>query len=167
MMVISDFCSDIFCIYNCHSSFFTWLVFSSKCIKIQKSEKCEKWLQKVKICNCTKCVNLHNTSKDNLFCLRCENSLHCKCTRISPKDFSKYKKGKKKFIYQFCTACTCINCDMHVQHGQKGVLCNVCNLWIHQKCAEITKAQCQNIGNSREEPWYYRPCKANMGLFIA
>ena len=101
MMVISDFCSDTFCIYNCHSSFFTWLVFSSKCIKIQKSEKCEKWLQKVKICNCTKCVNLHNTSKDNLFCLRCENSLHCKCTRISPKDFSKYKKGKKNLFTNF------------------------------------------------------------------
>ena len=35
-----------------------------------------------------------------------------------------------------------------------------CNLWIHQKCAKITKAQYQNIGNNNEEPWYRRPCKA-------
>ena len=28
-------------------------------------------------------------------------------------------------------------------------------------CAGITKAEYQNIGNNKEEPWYCRPCKAN------
>ena len=32
-------------------------------------------------------------------------------------------------------------------------------------CAGITRAEYQNIGNNEEEPWYCRPCKANMFLF--
>ena len=52
---------------------------------------------------------------------------------LSPKEFSKYKKGKTKFICQFCTEYTCIICDSHVEYGQKGVLCTSCNLWIYRK----------------------------------
>ena len=115
--------------------------------------------------NYIKCVKLLKTTKDNLVCSKCENSLHLKCSRPSPKEFSKYKKGKTKFICQFCTDYTCIKCDRHIEYGQKGVLCTGCNLWIHQKSAGITKAEYQNIGNNKEKPCYCRPCKANMFPF--
>ena len=48
---------------------------------------------------------------------------------------------------------------------QKGALCAGCNLWIHQKCAGITKAEYRNIGNNKEEPLYCRYFKANMFPF--
>ena len=111
--------------------------------------------------NCIKCVKLLKISKDNLVCSECENSLHFKCSIPSPKEFSKYKKGKTKVICQICTGYTCIKCDRQVEYGQKGVLCTGCNLWIHQRYARIAKAEYQNNGNNKET-WYCRPCKANM-----
>ena len=115
--------------------------------------------------NCIKCVMLLKTSKDNLISGKCENSLHLKCSRLSPKEFSKYKKGKTKLIYQFWTDYTDIECDRHVEYGQKGILCTGCNLWIHQKCAGIIKDEYQNIGGYKEELWYCRPCKVIMFPF--
>lgn len=115
--------------------------------------------------NRIKCVKLLKTLKDNLVCSSCQNSLHLKCSRLNPEEFSKYKKVKAKFICWFCTDYTCINCDRHVQYGQKEVLCTGCNIWIHQKCARITKAQYQNVGNYKEESWCCRLCKSNMFLF--
>ena len=48
---------------------------------------------------CIKCVKLLKTSRDDLFCSRCENSLHLKCPRQSPKEFSKYQKRKKQNLF--------------------------------------------------------------------
>ena len=50
----------------------------------------------------------------------------------------------------------------HVEHDQKGVLCAGCNLWIHKKCAGVTKAEHQNIGNNKEDALYCWSFKANM-----
>ena len=48
---------------------------------------------------CIKCVKLLKTSQDDLFSFRCENSLHLKCPRQSPKEFSKYHKRKKQILF--------------------------------------------------------------------
>ena len=105
--------------------------------------------------------------KDNLVCSKCENCLHLKRSRLSPKEFPIYKKGKAKFICQFCTDYTCIKSERHVGYGQKEVLCTGCNLWIHQKCPEVTKTKYQNIGNNKEKTWYCISCKVNMFSFYS
>ena len=116
--------------------------------------------------NCIKCGKLLKTSNDKLVCSKCENTLNLKCSRLSPKEFSKHKKGKTKCICQFCTDYTCIKCDRHVEYDQKGVLCTgFCNLWIHKKFKGNTKADYQNIGSNKEEAWCCRHCKVNMFPF--
>ena len=45
--------------------------------------------------------------------------------------------------------------------------CDGCNLWIHQKCAGLTKKQYELLQKEGEdEPWYCRPCKKNMFPFF-
>ena len=107
--------------------------------------------------NRIKCVKKLKPAKYNTACSKCESSLNHKCSRLSSKEFLTYKKGKKNFCR--------IKCERHVEYGQKRVLSTGCNLCIHQKCTGITKAQYQNIGNNKEQPWYCKTCKANMFPF--
>ena len=74
------------------------------------------------------------------------------------KRILKIQKKEKQNLFANFADYTCIKCDRHV-------LCTGCNLWIHQRCAGITKAEYQNAGNNKEELWYCRPCKANMFPF--
>ena len=63
---------------------------------------------------------------------------------------------------QFCTDYSCLKCNNHVYYRQKGVLCTGCNVWIHQKCANLTNNEYKEFQNEVNEAWYCRNCKADM-----
>ena len=116
---------------------------------------------------CIKCTrNFLSERQLQLSCMQCSSSLHLKCTGLSKQSFSEYKKGKKDFVCLFCCDYKCIWCAQHVYDRQEGVFCDGCQLWIHRKCANLTKdeykelATCQN-----EDPWYCKNCKRNMFPF--
>ena len=138
------------------------MLVSFLCI-IYKNTKKLKWKMAPKIkTNCTKYVKLLKISKDNLACSKCENS---QMPKIKSKRILKIQKRKNEIYLPILHWLHLIKCDRHDEHGQKGVLCTGCNLWINQKCAGITKAEYQNIGNNKEIPGYCTPCKINMFPF--
>ena len=87
-----------------------------------------------------------------------------KCPRLSPKEFSKYKKEKRNLFANFALTTPVLNVTGMMSMVRKEFYTG-CNLWINQKCAGITKAEYQNIGNNKEIPGYCTPCKINMFPF--
>ena len=71
-----------------------------------------------------------------------------------------------RFVCQFCTDYSCLKCNKHVYYRQKGVLCTGCNLWIHQKCANLANNEYKEFQNEVNEVWYCRNCKADMLPFF-
>ena len=93
-----------------------------------------------------------------LKCLKCLNSLQIKCSTVDNKQYLSYTNGKKDFICQYCTGCSCLKCDKHVYDRQPGILCKICNLWFHRSCAGISKREYEDLQNSdNDEPWYCTP----------
>ena len=102
-----------------------------------------------------------------LKCLKCLNSLQIKCSTVDNKQYLSYTNGKKDFICQYCTGCSCLKCDKHVYDRQPGILCKICNLWFHRSCAGISKREYEDLQNSdNDEPWYCTPCKINLFSFF-
>ena len=99
--------------------------------------------------------------------MKCLNSLPIKCSTVDNRQYLSYKNGKKDFICQYCTDYSCLKCDKHVYDRQPGILCNICNLWVHRSCAGISKKEYEDLQNSdNDEPWYCRPCKINLFPFF-
>ena len=97
------------------------------------------------------------------------NSLHIQCSTVDNRQYLSYKNGKKDFICQYCTDYSCLKCDKNVydRDRQPGILCNICNLWVHRSCAGISKKKYEHLQNSGyDEPWYCRPCKINLFPFF-
>ena len=51
----------------------------------------------------------------------------------------------------------CRVCTLEVEHDDKPVKCDLCDRWIHNKCAEIN---CQKYGKLKKDPsvWYCADC---------
>ena len=46
-----------------------------------------------------------------------------------------------------------LKCDKHAYDRQPGILCNICNLWVHRSCAGISKKEYEDLQNSdNDEP---------------
>ena len=116
---------------------------------------------------CIKCTRKFLSERQlQLSCIQCSSSLHLKCTGLSKQSFSEYKKGKKDFVCLFCRDYKCIRCAQHVYDRQEGVFCDGCQLWIHRKCANLTKDEYKELTTSQnEDPWYCKNCKRNMFPF--
>ena len=85
--------------------------------------------------------------------MKCLNSLQIKCSTVDNKQYLSYTNGKKDFICQYCTGCSCLKCDKHVYDRQPGILCKICNLWFHRSCAGISKREYEDLQNSdNDEP---------------
>ena len=110
-----------------------------------------------------KCEKLSIKSNNSLKCSECHKMIHFKCSRLRVnKDFVQFKKSKQQFVCQFCSDYTCLKCYKHVYYDQKGVLCSIYNLWVHQKCDGLTNLQYKALGNNSEEPCYCRICKSRI-----
>ena len=112
---------------------------------------------------CLKCDKTAKSTGNSLECSQCQNFIQLKCSRLTKIQFNQYKKGKMRFVCQFCTDYSCLKCNKHAYYRQKGVLCTGCNLWIHQKCANLTNNEYKEFQN---EIWYGRNCKADMLPFF-
>ena len=101
-------------------------------------------------------------------CLKCLKSFHIKCSTLDKKQYLSYKNGKQDFICQYCTDYSWLKCDKHDYDKQPGILCNICNLWVHRSCAGISKKEYEDLQNSdNDEPWYCRPCKKDCFLSLS
>ena len=115
---------------------------------------------------CLKCEKTAKSTGNSLECSQCQNFIHLKCSHLTKIQFNQYKKGKMRFVCQFCTDYSCLKCNKHVYYRQKGVLCTGYNLWIHQKCANRTNNEYKEFQNEVNEAWYCRSCKADMLPFF-
>ena len=53
--------------------------------------------------------------------------------------------------------CPCGICAKHVEKNHNAVCCDICNLWVHIKCNNITKFCYRKLQNS-QDPWYCKKC---------
>ena len=90
-------------------------------------------------------------------CLKCLKSFHIKCSTVDKKQY-----------FQYCTDYSWLKCDKHDYDKQPGILCNICNLWVHRSCAGISKKKYEDLQNSdNDEPCYCRPCKKDCFLSLS
>ena len=90
-------------------------------------------------CICTK--GFLSERQLRLTCTQCSSLLHLKRTGLTKQNYTAYKKGKKDYVCLFCLDYKCIICDRYVYDRQGGVFCDGCQLWIHRKCANLTKTE--------------------------
>ena len=48
----------------------------------------------------------------------------------------------------------CLKCKKSVKNNQKGLQCNNCELWVHQKCTTLTGDEYAYLEQNEEEPYY-------------
>ncbi len=53
----------------------------------------------------------------------------------------------------------CGICHKPVKVNQKGILCDMCNLWHHIKCINMTTAEYFRLAENEEEPWECSDCQ--------
>ena len=54
----------------------------------------------------------------------------------------------------------CSICPKNVSKNHNAVCCDICNLWVHIKCNNVTKYCYRKLQNDRE-PWYCKKCIKN------
>ena len=58
----------------------------------------------------------------------------------------------------------CSICPKNVTTNHNAICCDICNLWVHIKCNNITK-YCYRKLQSDKEPWYCKKCIRNIVPF--
>ena len=56
----------------------------------------------------------------------------------------------------------CLKCGKSVKKTQKGLQCNNCDLWIHQKCTPLTEDEYDYLEQNEDEPYYCELCEHNI-----
>ena len=79
------------------------------------------------------------------------------------KKGKKEKKEKKEKKISRKKDYPCLVCDVHVKKNDAAIQCNLCDLWVHQKCAKISDAlfkelvyQAENNGGAT---WSCKSCR--------
>ena len=112
--------------------------------------------------SCLKCNKIILSSqKYKLKCSSCKFDLLLhRCSHLNMQQYVNYTCGKIDFICQFCNLYNCLKLDKLVYDKHNSVQCDGCNLWIHQKCASLTKKQYELLQKAGQgEPWYCRSCR--------
>ena len=53
----------------------------------------------------------------------------------------------------------CVSCTKPVKKNQKGLECNVCKLWVHLKCTDLTETEYKHLETNEDIPFYCIKCK--------
>jgi hypothetical protein len=51
----------------------------------------------------------------------------------------------------------CSVCLLYVRNNQKGILCDICEVWHHARCVDINQFDYDRLSNS-DEHWYCITC---------
>ena len=56
----------------------------------------------------------------------------------------------------------CIECQKPVKTNQKGLECDICKIWVHFKCTDLTEAQFSFLEANEDIPFYCLVCKPRL-----
>ena len=69
------------------------------------------------------------------------------------------------FVNNISSDVLCPVCLKVCKDSQKGICCDVCDQWLHRKCAKISLVQFQSLGNS-DSPFYCHHCLSSALPFV-
>jgi exonuclease III len=60
----------------------------------------------------------------------------------------------------------CSVCSLYVRNNQKGILCELCNVWYHARCVDVLPAEYERLSNC-DDYWYCSDCVNNIFPFAS
>ena len=88
--------------------------------------------------SCYKCSQNLPVSADNnklIRCNTCNKNIHFKCNKTTRKKLDYYLRNPSTFDCRSCL--TCNICQKLVAENHRGILCSLCNKWVHAKCNKL------------------------------
>lgn len=107
--------------------------------------------------HCIHCLKVVLNNQNCIQCDECNKWIHQKCSNISAKKFKIYTDDHSQYFYcDYCQFYKCTKCRKHVYDNEKGVCCDICDNWLHQKCTNLTVKEYNSL--TPETPWYCKGC---------
>lgn len=107
--------------------------------------------------SCYKCSQNLSTNKDKLInCNTCKKSIHMRCNNSTKKQFDYFQKNPESFDCRSCL--TCNICQKLVAKNHRGILCTLCNKWIHVKCNKFDHNDFTRHQNDENLSFFCSPC---------
>ena len=88
--------------------------------------------------------------KDNdpaLMCDRCNEWIHIGCNKITLKQYRHCQEEGSHNTFECKNCCKCNICNKTVVVDHHGIVCNLCNRWVHTKCNKLDKKRLHIIPN--------------------
>ena len=93
---------------------------------------------------CRQCKKYCKATDKVIKCQECSKCFHVSCTNLSEKEL-----GSEKETW-YCKDCKaeCGLCSGDVFNNHKAVLCDKCEMWVHNDCSYVTDFQYETMQNS-------------------
>ena len=90
--------------------------------------------------SCYKCtLTSSGTGKHKMLrCNTCYKNIHMKCDKTKGKKIEYFIDNPHEFDCKSCL--TCKICQKIVASNHRGILCDLCNKWVHPKCNKLEKS---------------------------
>ena len=108
--------------------------------------------------SCYKCrLTLTDTGKHKLIkCNTCNKNIHMKCNKTTGKKIEYFTNNPEEFDCRSCL--TCKICQKIVASNHRGILCDLCNNWVHAKCNQFEKSDFSKFQADENLQFFCSPC---------